>query len=396
MTGSGLRPDNTGAGVNASGEGGAIATFDVVIVGGGVIGCAIGVELARAGQRPLILERAEVGAEASSGAAGLLSAQAHSDEAGPFFELKLASRALYPALAQELAERTGIDLEYRRLGHLVPAFSAEEIRKVRARIAWQTARGLRAEWLDAVEARRFEPGLAPDAVGAGRFPDDHHVNNTAVAQALGAAVLRLGGEVRTGCEVTGLTVAGDRITGVRTATGALSAETVVLAAGAWSGALAESAGIALPVVPARGQIVVARLERPALGTIVSAGVYVIPRATGEHILGSTVEYAGFDKATTAEGIAEVLGRTIRLVPSLSEAEMAANWGCLRPATPDGMPILGEARPGLVLATGHFRNGILLAPITGRLIAELILTGAPPPALAPFRPDRQFPPGMPEE
>lgn len=368
----------------------AIGSPDVVIVGGGIIGCSVAFHLARAGVRPLLLERGEVGGEASSGAAGLLSAQAHSDEAGPLFDLKLASRALYPALAAELAERTGLDIEHRGLGHLVPAFDPAEAAAIRARVAWQAEGGLPAEWLDGRAAREWEPGLAPDALGAGWFPRDHHVNNTAVTQALAAAVLRLGGTIRTGCPVTALCREGERITGVRTATGTLAAGQVVLAAGCWAAELGATAGLAIPVLPAKGQILVARLPRPATRQVVYAGVYVIPRETGEHILGSTVEYVGFDKSVTPEGLAAVLTPAVRLVPALEEAELAASWGCLRPATPDGLPILDASRPGLVLAAGHFRNGILLGPITGQLLAQAILEGRPPALLEPFRLDRPYP------
>ncbi len=391
---SAVASDNTRARACIFLEGRIIASADVLIVGGGIIGCAIAFELIKAGVHPLVLERGEVGAEASSGAAGLLSAQAHTDEPDAFFALKKASRDLYPALARELAERTDGDIELRELGHLVPAFSAEEMATIRTRIAWQADRGLPAEWLDARTAREFEPGLAPDARGAGWFALDHHVNNTAVAQALAAATRRLGGEIRTGCEVVDLCQIRDRVTGVRTATETLSAATVVLAAGAWSGVFAGAAGIRIPVSPAKGQIVVARLPQPALRHVVYAGVYGIPRASGEHIIGSTVEYVGYDKRVTIEGITTILSQMTRLAPALREAEMVASWGCLRPATPDGLPMLGPVRPGLVLATGHFRNGILLAPITGKLIAELVRTGRPPAALAPFRPDRPFPPGPP--
>jgi glycine oxidase len=371
------------------------ATADVVIVGGGIIGCAIAFELAKAGARPLVLERAEVGAEASSGAAGLLTAQSHSDEPDALFELKIVSRGLYPDLAREFLERVDVDIELRELGHLVPAFAAEDAAAIRSRIAWQAARGLPAEWLDERAARAFEPGLSPQAQGAGWFPLDHHVNNTAVTQAFAVAARRLGGQVRTGCTVVDLCRQGDRITGVRTATETVAAPLVVLAAGAWSGDFAEAASIPVPVGPAKGQIVVARLPRPATHTTVHAETYSIPRASGEHILGSTVEFVGFDKGTTPEGIAAISAETTRAVPALKDAEMVASWGCLRPATPDGMPLLGPVRPGLILATGHFRNGILLAPITGKLIAEAVLTGRVPARLSAFRPDRPFPSSLPK-
>jgi glycine oxidase len=265
-------------------------------------------------------------------------------------------------------------------------------------VAWQAARTLPAEWLPASAARGLEPGLPSTVLGAGWFPEDHHVNNTAVTQALGSAAVRLGAEVRTGVEATGLLVAGHRVTGVRTADGRVEAGTVVLAAGAWSCDFEKAAGVPLPVVPAKGQIVVARLAAPAVRHVVYGEVYVIPRTSGEHILGSTVEYVGYDKRVTVEGLAGILGEATTLVPALREAEMAASWGCLRPATPDALPMIGllPGRPGLLIATGHFRNGILLAPITGQIVADLVTTGRSRVPLDPFRPDRPFPAAAPPD
>jgi glycine oxidase len=158
-----------------------------------------------------------------------------------------------------------------------------------------------------------------------------------------------------------------------------------------------SAGIRLPIVPAKGQIVVARLDSPALRHVVyGTAAYAIPRPSGEHIIGSTVEFVGYDKRVTVEGVTGILQGITRLVPALGDAAMAASWACLRPAAPDGLPLLGRVagRPGLVIATGHFRNGILLAPITGKIVSELIADGKPSISLEPFRPDRAFPPGQP--
>jgi glycine oxidase len=219
-----------------------------------------------------------------------------------------------------------------------------------------------------------------------------------MTQALASAVIRLGGQVRVECSAVDLVRDGDRITGIRTAHETLTAGEVVVAAGAWSGQFETAAGTPLPVFPAKGQIVVARLPQPALRHVVYEEVYVIPRAAGEHIIGSTVEYVGFDKRVTLEGIAALLSDATRLAPALREAEMAASYGCLRPASADGLPLLGRVpgRPGLVVATGHFRNGILLAPITGTLIAELIVQGTTTMPLTPYRPDRPFPPGPPPE
>jgi glycine oxidase len=363
-------------------------------VGGGIIGCSIAFFLAKAGVRPLVLEKTAVAAEASSGGAGLLSTQAHADEPGLLFDLKLASRNLYPSLAGELHERVDTDIEYRRLGHVVPAFSEAEATAVRERVMWQAARGLRAQWLTTSEGRELEPGL-PEAVhGAGWFPEDHHVNSTTMTQALASATIKLGGQVTVERTVMDLVRDGKRITGVRTAEGTISAAEVVLAAGAWSGQIAAAAGISLPVFPAKGQIVVARLPQPVLRHVVYQEIYVIPRALGEHIIGSTVEYVGFDKRVTIEAVSTLLAEATRLAPALREAEMVASYGCLRPGSADGLPLLGriEGLQGLVIATGHFRNGILLAPITGTLIAELILKSETALPIAPLRPDRAFPPG----
>jgi glycine oxidase len=368
----------------------------VVIIGGGIIGCSIAFSLAKAGVRPLVLEKTAVAAEASSGGAGLLSTQAHTDEPGPLFDLKLASRNLYPGLADELRERTDMDIEYRQLGHVVPTFSEAEAAAVRARVTWQAARGLPAQWLTPSETRELEPGLPEGVRGAGWFSEDHHINSTTMTQALAGATIKLGGQVGVERAVTDLVRDGNRITGVRIAAGTISAGNVVLAAGAWSGEFGAAAGISVPVFPAKGQIVVARLPQPALRHVVYQETYVIPRAAGEHIIGSTVEYVGFDKRVTVEAIAGLLGDATRLAPALREAEMVTSYGCLRPASADGLPLLGRMgeRPGLVVATGHFRNGILLAPITGTLIAELIVKGETTLPLAPFRPDRPFPPGPP--
>ena len=372
---------------------------DVVIVGGGIIGCAIAFFLAKSGVQPLILERGQIGGEASSGAAGMLTAQAHTDEPGPLFDLKLASRALYEELANELHDRTGLDIEYRKLGHVAPALTDEENEAVGRRVEWQRARGLPAVKLNRMEARDLEPGLAPDVVGAGWFPEDHHVNNSAATQALASAALRLGGQVRTDCGVTDLVGEGQRVTGVRTKDERVSTGTVILCAGAWMQEFEKAARIPIPIVPAKGQIVVAKLEPPALRHIVyGTAAYAVPRPSGEHIIGSTVEFVGFDKRVTVDGMTGILQGITRLVPALHEGAMVASWACLRPAASDGLPILGRvpARPGLVIATGHFRNGILLAPITGKLIAELIADGTPSISLEPFRPDRPFPPGPPTD
>jgi glycine oxidase len=289
------------------------------------------------------------------------------------------------------------DQEIDELVYELYAITDEESEAVGRRVEWQRARGLPAARLDAKEARDLEPGLCPEVRGAGWFPEDHHVNNTAATQALAAAAMRLGGEVRTDCAVLDLVGEGERITGVRTRNETVSAGTVILCAGAWMQQFETAAGIPLPILPAKGQMVVARLEPPALRHVVyGTAAYAIPRPSGEHIIGSTVEFVGFDKRVTVEGMTGILRGITSLVPALHEAAMVTNWACLRPAAPDGLPLLGRVpgRLGLVIATGHFRNGILLAPITGKIIAELLADGKSSIPLEPFRPDRPFPAGQP--
>jgi glycine oxidase len=358
---------------------------DVVVVGGGVIGCAIARRLAFDGVATLLLERDEAGAHASWAAAGMLAPLAEADRADPFLALLLESRALYPELARALLEETGIAVEYRTEGSLYLAFTDDDAGKLDQRHAWQTAAGLQVQRLTAEEVRRLEPGVAGTVLGALRFPEDHQVDNRVLSRALAAAATLAGARIRTGVEVLEIVVEGGRVVGVRTERGEMiGCAAVVVAAGSWSGALA---GLprALPVSPVHGQLLALRTEPALFDHVVhTPRVYLVPRSDGRLIVGATEERRGFERAVTPGGLLSLLPAALEAAPSLRDAPIVESWSGLRPGTPDGRPILGPDPDvaGLHYATGHYRNGILLAPLTAEIVAAS-LRGDPTRDLTPF-------------
>ena len=364
-------------------------TADILVVGGGVIGCAIAYELAKAGLAVTLVERGTPGCEASSAGAGMLAPQAESSAASPRLGLGLASKALYADLALELRERTGLDIEYETGGNLHCFLDEGDEAVGRAACAWQREAGLKAELLSRADALALEPDLSAEIRGALFFPEDHWVNNPRLVTALAGAAALEGVRFVTG-EATAFLRAGDRVTGVQVGEDQIRSAAVVLAAGAWSGQLAATAGLRLPVGPVRGQIVclegIPRRHRHLLHI---KDHYLVSRVNGEILIGASVEWAGFAKQVTAEYVRSALDAAIRLAPALARLPIKATWAGFRPWAPDELPIIGAwpGLDGLVVATGHFRNGILLAPITGRLIRELLVDHAPSLDLTPFLPDR---------
>jgi glycine oxidase len=363
--------------------------MEVLVVGAGVVGCAVAWRLQQAGVRCTVLERSVPGAEASSAAAGILAPQAEADEPGPFLDLCLASRALYPQFAHELAEASDVDIAFRESGVLEVTFDAQQSAAVQRRISWQRGRGLEAAWLEPAALRALEPALSPEVSGAARFPGDATVDNRQLVSALTIAAARAGARFLT-AQVHRLLERGGRIVGAATDQGELHGDAVVVAAGAWTalvpGALASSEAIR----PARGQMAMVRTRVPICRHVVfGAHGYAVPRIDGRLLLGSTMEFAGFDKQVTVSGLSSVLGVGLQLFPALSGAPVVETWAGFRPHTPDGLPVLGAAPlPGLFLASGHFRNGILLTPITAIVITETILGRPPSIDLTPFRVDRK--------
>ncbi|HWP65023.1 MAG TPA: FAD-dependent oxidoreductase, partial [Candidatus Limnocylindria bacterium] len=305
---------------------------DVVVVGGGLVGCAVARALAQRGCSVVVAERGRTGAEASSAAAGFLSPQADFATDGPLVRFGVASRALYPRWARALARESGVDPQLRRRGMLYAATSAAEQRGLEARLRWQRRCGWRVEAVSARKARALVPGLGPAVRGGVFFPDDAIIDNERLAVAAALAARRAGATVLEGCAVRHVLARGGRISGVRTTRGRLDAGAVVVAAGAWAGGLVLPRDVPPPpVVPVRGQMVVLRglaglVDRPLHGY----DGYLAPRADGRVLVGSTYEHAGFEKRTTARAVRTLLSMAERLVPAVAEATMESAYAGLRP------------------------------------------------------------------
>jgi glycine oxidase len=362
-----------------------VARPDVVVVGGGVIGAACAFFAAREGLAVTLLERDEIGAHASGVAAGMLALLLDDRHPEPFQRWGRRSLESLPELIVELRERSGIDPEYEPSGLLRVALSDQEAAGLREKAGGELS------WLDAAEAREQEPQLAPEARGALWSAVEGHVRSGLLTRAYARAAAALGARIETGCSVVGLLRQGARVTGVRTVADGLGAGAVVLCMGSWSaGAAAWLGGPALPVEPVRGQILSLDAPRPTLRqTVSNAHLYLVPRRDGSVVAGATVERVGFDCRVTAAGVREMLELAPRLVPALADCAFRGAWAGLRPDTPDHLPLIGPVpgAPGLYVAAGHFRNGILLSPVTGRLVADWLLGKAPPDEAAAFRPDR---------
>jgi glycine oxidase len=366
--------------------------FDVAVLGGGVAGLAVAWRARTRGLSVCVLDRGELGAATSRVAAGMLAPVTEAD-AGEraLLALGLDSARRWPAFADELLEATGVDVGYRRCGTLVVARDRDEAEALDRELALRGRLGLEAERLLPSAARRAEPALAPTVRLALEVPDDHAVDPRLLTGALARAAERAGVVLRPRAEVTGIAHDGARVQGLELRGGErVAAGRVVVAAGPWSGGeLGLPTDARVPVRPVKGQTV--RLRDPGgpglLGRVVRFdGGYLVPRADGRLVLGATVEERGFDASVTAWAVHELLRDAAELVPGVLELEVEELLAGLRPGTPDNAPILGASRAldGLVWATGHHRNGILLAPVTAELVAAEL---AGEPAGHPFGPGR---------
>ncbi len=359
-----------------------------VIVGGGIMGCSIALELAQAGLEVTVLERAIPGAEASTAAAGMLAPQLEAKAPGAMLELSMRSRALYPAWARQLESASGVEIGYLESGALQLAFTEHELHELDATVAWQQAASLRATLLSGDEVLALEPNVSGDVRGAAHFPDDHQVDPRRLMQALSTATAKAGVTFRTGYVRRVIDEAG-AATGVDLDGEAVRADLTIVAAGSWSSLVPGAHLDPQHLKPARGQLLELKLRLPPTRHLLKAGSsYVVPRADGRVICGATVELVGYDKRVTAEGLATVLSQALRCCPALKAATFTEAWAGLRPSTADDLPLLGEgALKNLVIASGHHRNGILLAPITARLVTQLITGQRLSMSLSAFNPTR---------
>ena len=371
-------------------------TPDVVVAGAGIVGLSAASALARRGLRCLVFDRARSGREASFAAGGILSPQAETLPGSPLLTLALHARDHHATLAEELQHLTGISVEYERSGVLSLAPSPAEETKLRELTDAQRRQGLRAEMLSRDELRRLEPAAHEDCVGAALFPDDHRLNNRRLMEALRVLAVMRGVEIREYSALRGLETQGGRLVAVTTHSERIETPALVNALGAWASQL-EGDDAPPPVRPVKGHMM-SLIDGPLMKHVVYGHPgYIVPRNDGRLIVGSTMEEAGFDNRVTAEGIAHLLGIAAAIAPATKKATIADTWIGFRPATPDGLPVIGRTSvEGVVVAGGLFRNGILLGPLVGEIIADLVIgtaeaeAGAPTIDLTPFDPRRFSP------
>jgi glycine oxidase len=370
----------------------------VAIIGAGVIGLAIGWRLAQRGARVSIFDKGAAGSGATHAAAGMLAAHL---EAEPREEnlvaLNRASQQMWPQFSAELEVASGLSCDLRTEGTFLLALTGDDQSRLKHVLAFQKSLGLPLEWLTTAEVRKREPYLTPTISGAIFSPQDHQVDNRAVAIALREAALRAGVTLREHTPVERIVTSDNRVTGVGVAGETITADIVILAAGAWSRGIAGMPKSALPPVrPVKGQMLALQMnpQAPLLQHVVWApGAYLVPRKDGRLLIGATVEEKGFDTNLTAGGQLALLEATWRALPGIEELPIHEMWVGFRPGSRDDAPIIGESSvPGLVYATGHYRNGILLTPITAEAIATLVMDGQTDPRIKNFSFER-FAPAM---
>ena len=364
---------------------------EVLIIGGGVIGLSIARELHGKGVGKItILERGRVGAEASNAAAGMLAPNAETDKLDDFFHLCSDSNKLYPNFAAALSEETGIDIELERSGTLYAAFTDADVKEIRQRFDRQKPAGLAVEFMNAESVRKLEPFISPDVREALFFPNDRQVENRKLLAALRKYAGMNQIEIVENAEVKRLVFENRKIVGAETANRKFAAEKIVLASGAWT-SLIKTDGFALPKVkPIRGQMLSFQIAKRLFQTVIySPRGYLVPRLDGRILVGATVEDVGFDRTTTDAGISFLRENALEIAPSLVNLNIAEKWAGLRPFAADGLPILGAFPEveNLLIATGHYRNGILLAPLTAEIIADVIVGNAASKYLKAFSPRR---------
>jgi glycine oxidase len=363
---------------------------DVLIIGGGIMGTSAAWELSSHGSKVVVLERSVPGAEASSAAAGILGAQAEAHAPGPMAELCLASRERYAKFAGTLNKETHVDVGYRECGVLRVAFAPAHVKQVVTAAGWQKKRGLSVEALTRKKLATHEAALSPELAGGVRFGADSRVDPKALLRALHIAALGRGVRFQSGTFVRRIVVEGERAVGVALDDGSvLRAHNVVVAAGSWTSLID---GLGLPagqVIPARGQIIELELPAPPLTHVVfGPGAYLVPRDDGRVLVGSTLEFVGYEREVTAGAVRDLLTHATALLPALSRAGLRATWSNFRPYTKDELPLLGGTKiQRLFLSTGHYRNGILLAPISAQIVRAAVLGQRSPIALGAFSPER---------
>jgi glycine oxidase len=321
----------------------------------------------------------------------MLSPQVEADEGGAFFDLTVRSRDMYPDFAAAISDETGVDVEFDRTGTLYLAFSDAELRRLHTRYAWQREAGLAVEQLAADEARRVEPFASPDVKGALFFPRDWQIDNRKLLTSLRRYAELNGIDIVENSSVEAIAVENGRVAGVETGVDFINATRVVAATGAWTSLIKlGDATMPFSVEPVKGQIIAFQTAKRLFEHVIySRRGYIVPRTDGRILAGSTSESAGFDTNATDEAAASLQKVAVEIAPSIASLEIADRWAGLRPFAADGLPVLGGVAgiDGLTIATAHYRNGILLAPVTAEIVADKVVDGVDSPALTTFGPDR---------
>lgn len=365
---------------------------DILIIGGGVIGLSIARELRRRGiGRIALFDRGEIGKESSYAAAGMLAPHAESDKADDFFRFCVESCRLYPNFAAELLDETGVDIELDRSGTLYLAFTKSDSADLRRRLQWQSTAGFSVEHLSTGETLKAEPFISSNVRESLFFPDDWQVENRKLLEALTRYARINGIDIHESTGVRRIIVENGQVGGVESEKGIMYSDRLVLATGAWT-SLIKLGENALPVEvrPIRGQMISFQTAKRSFQRVIySRRGYIVPRSDGRILAGATVEDVGFEKTTTYEGIAQLQSAAIEISPSLSSLEILDRWAGLRPFAADGLPIMGDIPgvAGLTIATAHYRNGILLAPITARVVADRVVGTTESPFMKIFGPKR---------
>ncbi|MET3726728.1 glycine oxidase [Fictibacillus halophilus] len=343
-------------------------TYDAIIIGGGVIGCSIAYELCKQNKRMLLLEKETIGSKASSAAAGMLGAEMEFKTDHPLYSLAKESRDSFSSLSQELFNVCGIDIELIQKGIYELAFTEEEADELKREAAKRQDQGEAVFWLPAHDLLRKEPALSPLVKGALYFEKDGQVSPVKLTRALYQSAEILGAEIKEHTEVVQLLQTGNRVTGVITTKETFHADSVIVAGGVWSSDLEPS----LKMVPVKGECLSFKTQRPLLtGTVKYKNCYLVPKRENTIFVGATSTPHVFDEEVTFSGLFELMEKTKQIVPELSGACFEKAWGGIRPQTESGIPYIGPHphKEGLILATGHYRNGILLSAITGKRIAD---------------------------
>ncbi|HKW88949.1 MAG TPA: glycine oxidase ThiO [Candidatus Acidoferrales bacterium] len=377
-------------------------TCDAIIVGGGIIGASIAFDLAQKGLSVVLLDRQEPGREASWAAAGMLSPAPDAPDAAPLVSLARESHGLYPGFVSDVAKASGEPVEFHTCGALELFFGSHAEAQRNERVAQVRQFGIAAEPISVSEAIRREALLNPAAQAAAWIPDEAYVDPRALTQATLRAAKSIGVQIRAGFEVISILTEQNRCEAVVAADSnvmkagrfderageKMRAKYVVVAAGSFTGSIGWMERYA-PTHPVRGQMVAIKSAACALRCVVrSEHGYVVPREDGRMVAGSTLENAGFEKQVTPGGIGKILGAAVELIPALENAAITETWSGLRPATPDRLPIIGPTDiEGLFIATGHYRNGILLAPATAKCISEWVRKGKSSISVENFSPMR---------